>query len=363
MIRVSEAVLPGHPDKLCDRIADEIVAEAYRADDRACVQVEMACWRNEFTLTGHVVARRPVRTLLADIVRRVANEVGFCGENAVQADRFDVRCAVGVVRDDPREWTDRVNDQSIVVGYAGYDARTRWLPPEHFLALALSEALADSCRNGALQGQGPDGKLLVRVRESGNEWALEHLLVSLQHLDHTPLAELCGLVVRVLRDAYEAIRRGDPRWVLPFDDVGLMVNPNGPFLKGGPLADNGQTGRKLVVDQYGPRVPIGGGALSGKDLSNIDRAGAYAARAAAVATVAGGATECRVRVCYAPNVSRPLDVGWDLVGRGPRFDDAWFDHRSVVACFPAACFDPRVASRGHYHDLDLPWNRPTREDP
>ena len=104
------------------------------------------------------------------------------------------------------------------------------------------------------------------------------------------------------------MRWRDARWTAGFSDIELLINPNGPLLNGGSDGDNGQTGRKLVVDYYGPRVPIGGGALSGKDLSHIDRAGAYAAREAALHAVRTGAGECRVTLAYAPNRDVPLDV-------------------------------------------------------
>ena len=97
-----------------------------------------------------------------------------------------------------------------------------------------------------------------------------------------------------------------------------MINPNGPLLNGGSDGDNGQTGRKLAMDFYGPRIPIGGGALSGKHLSHIDRIGAYAAREAAVRAVCSGARECLVRVAWAPNICEPLDVCYEMIGRGSR---------------------------------------------
>ncbi len=358
MIRVAEAVLPGHPDKLCDQIADAIIAESYRADDRAYAQVEVAVWDDAMFLSGGIATRRPLARSLADIAIETMRSVGYEGENAVQADRFTVVDKVCQDVLDPRRWTDHVNDQCIVVGYAGYNALTRFLPPEHFLAMHLREALAEACASGALADQGPDGKLLVRVRENGDEWICEHILATVQQLERANHMEFCSLVLADLRAAYGRLQGLDPRWVAPFDEVQVLVNPNGPMVHGGPDGDNGQAGRKLVVDQYGPRVPIGGGALSGKDLSHIDRAGNYAARQAAIGAVAGGARECLVRVSYAPNESAPLDVSWDMVGRGPRMPDSWFDHRDVIDRSKRYRFDPSVAANGHYYDLAHAWNQP-----
>lgn len=358
MIRVAEAVLPGHPDKLCDQIADAIIAESYRADDRAYAQVEVAIWDDTMFLSGGIATRKPLARSLADIAIQTMRDVGYTGENAVQAGRFIVVDKVCQDLLDPRRWTDHVNDQCIVVGYAGYDALTRFLPPEQFLALSLREALAGACRSGLLKGQGPDGKLLVRVRENVDEWVCEHILATVQQLDRTDHMEFSSLVLTLLRDAYDRLRAADPRWVAPYEDIQVLVNPNGPLVHGGPDGDNGQTGRKLVVDQYGPRVPIGGGALSGKDLSHIDRAGNYAARQAAIRSVMGGAKECLVRVSYAPNESEPLDVTWELTGRGPRVPSDWFDHRAVVERSKSFQFDPSVAATGHYYDLTQAWNQP-----
>lgn len=109
-----------------------------------------------------------------------------------------MRSSVCLEQGDPRPWTEHVNDQSIVVGWAGYDAKTHYLPPEHFLAHALREALTESCRGGRLQGQGPDGKLLVRMREEGENWIVEHVLVTLQHLSHVELFDVCKSLSLVL---------------------------------------------------------------------------------------------------------------------------------------------------------------------
>ncbi len=171
-----------------------------------------------------------------------------------------------------------MNDQCISIGWAGYDEKVAFLPPEHYLAHVFREALTQSFQSGRLQRQGPDGKLIVRLRENSDDWVLEHVLVTVQHLDDTCIT---GGERRRGRGAARRLRQrcasatGAGR--RSGEDVELLVNPNGPLVNGGSDGDNGQTGRKLAMDYYGPRVPIGGGALSGKDLTHIDRAAAYAA--------------------------------------------------------------------------------------
>lgn len=357
MIRTSEVVLPGHPDKFCDQAADAIVGACYRADPRAYCQVEMSVWDDRVFLTGGIVTRRPLEQPLAEIVKAVGRDIGYVRPNVILADRYQVEDAVCQRREDPRTWTDRVNDQCITIGWAGYDARVSWLPPEHFLAHTLAEALASSCRAGRLAGQGPDGKLLVRLRENLSRWSVEHVLVTVQQRPETPFFEVCRDVASELRDAYSGLRARDHRWLSPFDEIDVLVNPNGPLVNGGSLGDNGQTGRKLVVDYYGPRVAIGGGALSGKDLSHIDRAAAYAARHAAVRAVSSGAGECQVTLAYAPNRDVPLDVRYAMEGRGVRCDPAWFAHSAIRARYGSEAFFPALGCGRHFIDALYPWNR------
>jgi len=356
MIRMSEVVLPGHPDKFCDQVADAIVAECYLADPRAYCQVEMSVWCDQVFLTGGIVTRKPLTRALDDIVRVTARRIGYVAPNAIDADRYEVRDTVCQNREDPRTWTDSVNDQCISIGWAGYDEKVAWLPPEHYLAHGFGRALARSCRSGRLAGQGPDGKLLVRLREGTDDWQVEQVLVTLQQLPTISLLDLTARIVDDLRDAYTGVRTKDRRWTARFEDIELLINPNGPLLNGGSDGDNGQTGRKLVMDYYGPRVPIGGGALSGKDLSHIDRAGAYAARHAALQAVCTGARECRIVLAYAPNRDTPLDVVYEMDGRAERLAPAWFSHSAVRQRYPGGAFVSGLGDGAHFTDVDQPWN-------
>ena len=357
MIRMSEVVLPGHPDKFCDQVADAILAACYQADPRAYCQVEMSTWSDQVFLTGGIVTRKPLTHSLADIVRATGRRIGYVAPNAIDATRYQVHDTVCQRREDPRTWTDHVNDQCIAVGWAGYDARVGWLPPEHYLAHHLGAALAQSCRSGRLQGQGPDGKLLVRLRESTNQWQVEQMLVTLQQRPDIALFELTARIVDDLRDTYTQRRTHDRRWTTPFEAIELLINPNGVLLNGGSAGDNGQTGRKLVVDYYGPRVAIGGGALSGKDLSHIDRAGAYAARHAALHAVQTGAGTCRIAVAYAPNRDVPLDVVYEMDRRGERVASTWFAHSAVRERYQGGPFVATLGTGTHFTDSALAWNR------
>lgn len=359
MIRISEVVLPGHPDKFCDQVADAIVAECYKADPRAYCQVEMSVWCDQVFLTGGIATRKPLARDLAEIVRATGRRIGYVPPNAIVADRYQVHDHVCQHRVDPRTWSDHVNDQCVVIGWAGYDAKVGWLPPEHFLAHRLGEKLAKSCRNGRLAGQGPDGKLLVRLRESTHDWQVEQILVTLQQLPGIALLELTARLIDDLRDAYADLRATDARWATRFDDIDLLINPNGVLLNGGSNGDNGQTGRKLVADYYGPRVAIGGGALSGKDLSHIDRAGAYAARHAAIQAVQAGSGTCQVTIAYAPNQDAPLDVVYEMDECADQLPREWFAHSAVRDRYRGGGFVAELGRGGHFCDTGLPWNATT----
>lgn len=316
MIHCAEAVLPGHPDKFCDRIADAIVAEALAADPCAFAQIEVGIWSDEAWLSGNIVTRQPLKRSPSEILLQTGLSIGLTSANRVDAARYRVTDTVCRNIDDPTEGRDICDDQSIVIGYAGYDQLTRYLPPEHFLVHMLAEYLWKQCQDGALKGCGPDGKVLISMREEGRDWILETVLVTLQQPLGYAMIDLTRSLHLCLKDTYSKLKQADSRWRLDWKDVNVLVNPNGPHLRGGSDGDNGQTGRKLVMDYYGPRVCLGGGALAGKHPAHIDRLAAKAARHAAVYAVQTGAKECTIRLAYAPNHDVPLQEVWELVDAG-----------------------------------------------
>jgi S-adenosylmethionine synthetase len=357
MIRYAEAVLQGHPDKFSDQIADRIIEEAYRFDAEAYGQIEVSVWSNHIFLSGATATRKPFATPVRDLIVEVGRSIGYTRENHIDVEKYEIEDRVCWMTLDPKQWTRSVNDQAICIGWAGYDPKTHFLPPEHFLAHTFRQALTDALKVGDLVGEGPDGKLLVRLREDEGGWVLEHVLCTLQQKPVTHILDLTERVARVIGEAYHTIQGSDTRWCRPWQDVTLMVNPNGPLVNGGSDGDNGQTGRKLVMDYYGPRVPIGGGALSGKDFSHIDRAGSYAARQAALTAVCSGAQTCKVTVIYGPNCDAPLDVSYEMTGRGERLDTEAFCHSRIRALRGSFQEAGRLGAGGHFYDLGLPWNQ------
>jgi len=356
MIRISEMVLAGHPDKYCDQVADAVIAECMNIDKDAYGQVEVSAWSDQVWLSGAICTETTLQKVIEEIVIETGRSIGYTEENWINAQRYIVTDTICKFVDDPRRWTDKVNDQAVLIGWAGYRENTHYLPPEHYLAHIFREAIIKSCREGCLVGQGPDGKLMVRMKEQSAEWEVEHVLLTLQQKEQAEFLEVCAAIERTLENAYHDLSNRDRKWVTPWKDVQLMINPNGPLINGGSDGDNGQTGRKLTMDFYGPRIPIGGGALSGKHLSHIDRIGAYAARDAAVRAVQSGAQECLVRVAYAPNRNEPLDISYEMVGRGSREGMEFFEHSEMVDRYRESMITIEMAQGRHFFDLDLPWN-------
>ena len=356
MIRLSEFVLPGHPDKFCDAVADAVIALCYRADPEAYGQVEVAVWSDQVWLSGGICTRRPLARSLRQIVVDTGLAIGYVPGNHIDATRYQVGSTVCQRVEDPRPWSQQCNDQAIVIGWAGYDAKTGYLPPEHFLARAFGQALARACRGGVLAGQGPDGKLLVRMREEGRRWTLEHVLVTLQSRAGADFLVVCGGIAATLQESYLRLQAADGRWVAPWDEVELLLNPNGPLVCAGSDGDNGQTGRKLVMDYYGPRVPIGGGALAGKHLTHIDRLGAIMARRAALETVRSGAQSCTIRLAYAPNCDQPLELACEIEGRGRPPSRKDFGFRAMAQALMQATGNPAAAMEDRFRQIAAGWN-------
>lgn len=291
--RTAESVSPGHPDKICDQISDAILDAHLRQDPQARVAVDVAGGHGTVFVTGEVTSRA-VAVDVAAIVARLAGDVRLIENIAVQSPEI----ANGVD-------TGGAGDQGIMIGYATNET------PEHLpLEVVLSRQL-----NQYLYERWPfDGKTQVTLK--GDQ--ISSVVASFQY---APSGELRS-AVQVWLDTLAPA-------VLPTSAPLLHVNPCGDWQIGGFDADAGLTGRKLAVDNYGPRIPVGGGAFSGKDPSKVDRSAAYAARRVAVDYLkARQASEVTVRLAYAIGVAQPLEAtviidghseqitGYDLTPRG-----------------------------------------------
>lgn len=287
----AEFVFPGHPDKLCDAIADGLVGEAVAREARALAGIEVAVHRDQVFITGRVACRDAAGIDAGAVVQEVYRTAGY-GEGWDPAPRcltvHDHLCR-GPLEEGESEFRDLADDQAICVGYAVDIPETNYLPVEHWLAGRLARRLARLRTERPELRLGPDGKVLVLVREDGRAWSLEGFSCSLQQ-------KVAGDDLALHRTVRLALEAGMteaagvvPGLVAQVPDR-ITVNGAGAFEVGGPEGDNGLSGKKLVMDAYGPRVPIGGGAWSGKDFFKADRAGGLHARRVAKLLVELGVT-------------------------------------------------------------------------
>ncbi len=320
----SESVSEGHPDKVCDRISDEIVDLFFRTAeeegyDPALVRVaaETLATTNKVVVAGEVrgpasVNAEAVEQLVRDAVKDIGYEQeGFHWENLsfeylLHEQSADI--AQGV--DAAGNKDEGAGDQGIMFGYACTETPDLMPAPIHY-AHRILQRLAYMRRKGAEPKLGPDAKSQLTMRyEDGKPVEITQIVISHQHLDES----LTSDDVRAIVEPYvREVVPGD--WLT--ENTAWHVNPTGKFFIGGPDGDCGLTGRKIIVDTYGGAAPHGGGAFSGKDPTKVDRSAAYAARYLAKNVVAAGLAEkCTIQLSYAIGVAEPLSLYADTHGTG-----------------------------------------------
>ena len=362
----AESVTAGHPDKLCDQIADTVLDGCLALDRNARVACEVLATKGHIILAGEISTA--VMPDLGKLTREALENAGYNPkdfeiESLIHPQSPDIEAAVN----DPLDAESDPNaigagDQCVVVGYAT-DETPEMLPLPVVLAHRLTSRLTWACINDEQKRLGPDGKAMVIVEhEDDRPVRVARIVVSFQHapeVDPTDLTEL------IWQNVILSALKG-----MPYDDsLELILNPGGHFVLGGPDADTGLTGRKLAVDAYGPFVPTGGGAFSGKDPTKLDRSGAYMARCVAKNIVASGiAQRCQVSLTYAIGMAKPLAVEVDTFGTGLLCED------DCLAVAVQTAFDltpagiiteldlqrpiyARTAVGGHFGREDFPWEK------
>ena len=323
----SESVTEGHPDKVADRISDSILDAMLAEDPQSRVACETLVTTGLVMIAGEITSA--ARPDLVGVVRRTVDEIGyrfpedgFAGQSCgvmVALDRQSSEIAAGVsasaeLRNASKDPYDELGagDQGMMFGFA-VDETPSLMPMPIALAHMLARRLAEVRKIGELPYLRPDGKTQVTVEYlDGRPARVARVLISAQHqgdvdLEGTLVPDLWKQVVA------EVIDPG-----LLDDDTDFLVNPTGQFELGGPQADTGLTGRKIIVDSYGGMGRHGGGCFSGKDPTKVDRSGAYAARHAAKNIVAAGlATRCELQLSYAIGRARPFSVQLDTFGTSP----------------------------------------------
>ncbi|HCH34283.1 MAG: S-adenosylmethionine synthase [Candidatus Saccharibacteria bacterium GW2011_GWC2_48_9] len=282
--RTAESVSPKHPDKLCDQISDAILDAHLQVDPLARVAVDVAGGHGTVFVTGEVTSQEHID--VEAIVRRIAGDIEVIDRLAPQSSEI----AQGVD-------TGGAGDQGIMIGYATNET-PEYIPLETALSRSLNQYLYERWPH--------DGKTQVTVQGDG----LHSIVASFQHAQHGELAEAVKQWARTQTYVAQCFIGGSNG-----GDPALHINPAGDWNVGGFDADAGLTGRKLAVDNYGPRVPLGGGAFSGKDPSKVDRSGAYMARRIAVDYLEKRhAKEVFVRLAYAIGYDQPLEQTVNIDG-------------------------------------------------
>ena len=371
----SESVTEGHPDKICDQISDAVLDAILAQDPYARVACETCTTTGIVMVMGEVTTTADYR--VDDIVREVVCDIGYdrakygfdghtCAVlTAMHGQSPDI--AMGV--DDALEGRGvgdmdiGAGDQGMMFGFA-CDETPEMMPMPIALAHRITRRLSQARRSEELPWLRPDGKSQVTIEYDGDKPVrVDTVVVSTQHADSVSIKDLREAVIeRVIRPTLPAR--------LIDGDTKFYVNPTGRFVVGGPAADSGLTGRKIIVDTYGGYAAHGGGAFSGKDPTKVDRSGAYMARYIAKNLVAAGlADACQLQLAYAIGVAHPVSVLVETYGTGKIADDKLA--QLVRECFdlrPAAIIKTldlrrpiyrQTAGYGHFGraELDLPWEK------
>ena len=371
-IFTSESVTEGHPDKVCDQISDGVLDAILAQDPKARVACECCATTGMVMVMGEISTECYVDIphVARDTICRIGYdkpESGFNGHTcavltAIDEQSGDIAMGVNSSFDDAD--TLGAGDQGMMFGFACSET-PELMPAPITYAQQLAMKLSAVRKSGELDWLRPDGKSQVSVQygEDGSVERIDTVVVSTQHADSVSIKDLREAVIeRVIRPTLPAR--------LIDGDTKFYVNPTGRFVVGGPAADSGLTGRKIIVDTYGGYAAHGGGAFSGKDPTKVDRSAAYMARYVAKNLVAAGlAAKCQIELAYAIGVARPVSVLVDTFGTG-RLPDARLSEL-VSECFdlrPAAIIRSldlrrpiyqQVAAYGHFGraDLDLPWEK------
>ena len=380
----SESVTEGHPDKMADQVSDAVLDAILAEDPQGRVACETLLTTGLCVVAGEITTSAYVD--IPKLAREVIKDIGYdnalygfdgntCGV-IVSIDEQSSNIAQGVDKSEElragKSGEDLLNsqgagDQGMMFGYA-CDDTPELMPLPIWLAHRMAEKLAEVRKSGAIPYLRPDGKTQVTFEyENGKPVRLSTVLISTQHADGTPRDTVIrpDLIEQVIRPVIPA--------QFANDKYAVHVNPTGEFVKGGPHADTGLTGRKIIVDTYGGMGRHGGGAFSGKDPSKVDRSAAYAARWVAKHVVASGAaTRCEVQVAYAIGMAQPISILVETFGTSVVNEELIEDAvRSVFDLRPAAILRDldlkrpiyrKTAAYGHFgrQDPDFTWESLSR---
>ena len=326
----SESVTEGHPDKVCDHIADSVLDAALAADPLSRIACEVCCTTGLVLVMGEFTTESYID--IPKIVRETVKEIGYTDAGfgfdyktcavltTIDEQSADIAMGVNKALEARAGEVDRADeegagDQGMMFGYACRETE-ELMPLPVTLAHKLTKKLAELRKSGEIPYLRPDGKAQVTVAyENGVPVAVDTVVVSTQHnpgVDHATLEK--DIIEKVVRPVVT------DKWLTA--DTKYYVNPTGNFVIGGPQGDSGLTGRKIIVDTYGGMCPHGGGSFSGKDPTKVDRSACYYARYVCKNIVAAGlADRCQLQVAYAIGKAKPVSLNIDTFGTGKYSDE------------------------------------------
>lgn len=371
-IFTSEAVTEGHPDKVCDILSDTILDALLNEDKGARVACEVTACTGMIHVMGEISTNSQIN--YDKVIRGALMDIGYNSESSgfdgkhcgilisLHEQSEDIARGVNQAQDMIEEKTLGAGDQGMMFGYA-CDETKAYMPLPIFFSNELVKRLAEVRKKGMLDYLRPDGKSQVSVKyNEGVPTKIKTIVIAAQHQPTISVS-------RIKRDILKQVIQPVIPDYLCQDDIQILINSTGRFVLGGPDADTGLTGRKIIADTYGGYARHGGGAFSGKDPTKVDRTGSYAARYLAKNIVASGiAQKCEIQLAYAIGLARPVSVYVDTFGTGKSHMDETIA-KKIETCFdlrPQAIierFDLRrpiyaqTACYGHFGrlDLDLPW--------
>lgn len=368
----SESVTEGHPDKVCDQIADAILDDIFAEDTSARVAVEVCATTGMVMVFGEVTTKHYCD--IPSIVRGVIKDVGYNDSSlgfdyktcavlsSIDEQSPDIAMGVNDATDgDCKDDYDRTGagDQGMMFGYA-CDETESLMPLPITLAHALTKRLTDVRKSGELEWLRPDGKAQVTVEYIDDvPERVDTIVVSCQHSENVSMDELEAEIID------KVISYAIPQEYID-DDTKIYINPTGRFVIGGPAGDSGVTGRKIIVDTYGGFCPHGGGAFSGKDPTKVDRSASYMARYICKNLVAAGVCKrAELQVAYAIGMAHPVSVYVNTFGTGVIDDDSLAKVvREVFDLRPKAIIDHlhlaapiyrKTSNYGHFGKEGFSW--------
>ena len=377
----SESVTEGHPDKICDQISDAVLDAILEQDPKGRVACETTACTGLIHVMGEITTTCYVD--IAKIARDVVREIGYdrgkygfdcetCGViTSIDEQSPDIAMGVDKSLEDKNSADSQLGegagDQGMMFGYA-CDETPELMPLPLSLAQKLCRQMTLVRKTGLVPYMRPDGKSQVTVEydENNRPVRVDTVVVSTQHNPDVTLEQ-------IRQDMLEQVIKVVIPASLLDENTKYYVNPTGRFVKGGPAADTGLTGRKIIVDTYGGSAPHGGGCFSGKDPTKVDRSAAYAARWVAKNVVAAGlARRCQVELAYAIGVAQPVSILVDTFGTGTVSDDKLeaavrkvFDLRPAAIIRDLDLRKPiyrQLAAYGHMgrEDLGVSWEKTDR---